>query len=76
MPSMLNRVRIKLDLPLLVAHLSREEARAMSEQEVLQWLVDAGFSRDGDCWIVSEADLGQVDPSEVLEIDTLDDGGL
>jgi hypothetical protein len=45
----------------------------MPEQEVLQWLVDAGFTRDGDYWIVTEADLGQVEPSEVLEIEPLDE---
>ncbi len=70
---MSTRVRIKLDLPLLIAHLSREDGRSVTEPEVLQWLVDAGFTRDGEHWIVTEADLGQVEPSEVLEIEPLDE---
>jgi hypothetical protein len=72
MLTMSTKVRIKLSLPLLVEHLSREERRPVPESEVLQWLVDARFTRDGDYWIVSEADLGQVEPSEVLEIEPLD----
>ena len=72
---MSNRVRIKLDLPLLIAHLSREEGRDMAAAEVLQWLQDAGFSPDGDYWTVTEADLGQVEPSEVLEVEPLDEPG-
>jgi hypothetical protein len=68
---------VKLDIPRLVANLSKEDARDTSEAEVTQWLDDAGFSRDGEWWLVSEADLGQVDPSEVLEVapDAHDDPG-
>ena len=73
MLAMSTKVRIKLDLPLLVANLSREERREMPEHEVLQWLSDAGFFRVGEYWIVTEADLGQVDPSEVLEVETFDE---
>jgi hypothetical protein len=72
MLTMSTRVRIKLNIPLLVEHLSREERRAVPESEVLQWLADARFVQDGDYWIVTEADLGQVEPSEVLEIEPLD----
>ena len=68
---MSNRVRIKLDIPLLIKHLSREDGRAFSSEEVYQWLTAAGFVRDGAFWNVSEADLGQVDPSEVLEIESI-----
>ena len=73
--TMSHRVRVKLDLPVLISHLSREEGRDVPAAEVLQWLEDAGFSRDGDYWFVSEADLGQVDPTEVLEAEPLDDPG-
>lgn len=69
---LVRRLRVKLNMPVLVAHLSREEGRDMSEEEVLQWLRDAGFSQqDENYWIVSEADLGQVDPAEVLEVQPL-----
>ena len=66
------RLRVQLNLPLLIANLSRDEGREMREEEVLQWLSDAGFSRqDHSYWIVAESDLGQVDPSEVLEAQPL-----
>jgi hypothetical protein len=67
------RFRVKLDVPRIVDHLAREEGRAFTQDEVFAWLRDAGFARDqGDWWIVSEADLGHLDPSEVLEIEPLD----
>lgn len=41
----------------------------MTRVEVEQWLADAGFVREGDeDWLVSEPDLGQLDPSEVLSV--------
>jgi len=66
MPS---RVRVKIDLARLKAHLSREEGRPLSDEEVVRWLQDAGFvsGREG-YWIVAESELGHLDPSEVLEI--------
>lgn len=68
---MIKRVRIKLDIPAVVAHLSKEEGRALSTEEVLRWLGEAGFVRDGAYWNVAESDLGQVEPSEVLEIESV-----
>lgn len=68
---MSKRVRIKLDIPAVVSHLSREEGRTLSTEEVLKWLSDAGFVRDGTYWTVDESDLGQVEPSEVLEIESV-----
>jgi hypothetical protein len=53
---------------MLLAHLSREEGRPVSEADATRWLEDAGFVRSSDYWIVSEADLGQLDPSEVSEV--------
>ncbi len=70
---MQRRLRVKLNMPVLIAHLSRDEKRALSEQEVTAWLKDAGFSRHEETyWIVSEPDLGQVEPDEVLEVEPLD----
>jgi hypothetical protein len=70
------RFRVKLNIPAVVRHLSREEGRSISEDEVFTWLQEAGFTRDAanpELWIVSEADLGQVDPSEVLSLNPIDE---
>jgi hypothetical protein len=73
------RLRVKLDLPAISDHLSREEGRRFSEQEVRTWLQEAKFTLDaantaaGERWIVNEADLGQLEPSEVLHVERLDE---
>jgi hypothetical protein len=70
----MRRVRIKLDFAALLAHLSQQEKRQVGLEEALTWLEDAGFKREGDDrFIVAEKDLGQLDPSEVLEAEPLDD---
>lgn len=66
---MARRLRVKLNLPLLAANLSKEDARTVTEAEVSQWLRDAGFAQSGEWWFVAEPDLGQIDPSEVLAIE-------
>lgn len=63
-----NRVQVKINLPVLLAHLSREEGRRVSTDEAAKWLHDAGFEPTGQYWTVVEADLGHLEPSEVLEI--------
>ena len=74
MSTMLRRIRVKINLSALLAHLSREEGRAVSRDQATQWLSDAGFSHsDDDYWLVDENDLGQLDPSEVLEISSIDE---
>jgi hypothetical protein len=74
------RLRVKLDLPAISEHLSREDARRISEQEVRTWLQEAGFTLDAssttakdETWLVDEADLGQLEPTEVLAVERLDD---
>jgi hypothetical protein len=62
------RIRVKINLPVLIGHLTREEGRHVSEADTLRWLEDAGFARKAEHWIANEADLGQLDPSEVLEV--------
>lgn len=65
-----HRVIVDIDLVALAANLSREEGgRPVGEGEVRQWLRDAGFAPHGDRWIVSEPDLGQLEPAEVLSIE-------
>jgi len=69
----MRRIRIKLDFAALLAHLSLQEKRQVSLEEALAWLSDAGFERQGDDrFIVAENDLGQLDPSEVLEAEPID----
>ena len=69
----MRRIRIKLDFAALLAHLSLQEKRQVSLEEALAWLSDAGFERQGDDrFIVAENDLGQLDPSEVLEAEPFD----
>ena len=44
----------------------------MSDDELRQWLSDAGFTREPDeSWIVSEPDLGHLDPTEVVSIEDI-----
>jgi hypothetical protein len=70
------RFRVRLNIAAICQHLSREEGRSISQDEVVIWLQEAGFTRhpeaSRDEWIVSEPDLGQVDPSEVLAIEPLE----
>jgi hypothetical protein len=67
------RLRVRINMPVVIQHLSREEQRAVSTDEVRQWLEDAGFARLNDDWEVDEADLGHLDPSEVISVEPIDD---
>ena len=64
---MMSTFWVRIDVTALRTNMSREEKRDLSEAEVLAWLKDAGFVAEGDGWTVREADLGQLDPSEVVE---------
>ena len=59
------RLLVDIDLALLAAHLAEETGEPVSDDHVRQWLHDAGFRPLGERWLVAEADLGQLDPSEV-----------
>jgi hypothetical protein len=66
------RFVIRINLPALKASLEREDRQSYSEDMVMQWLNDAGFQRVGpDAWQVDEANLGHLDPSEVLEAEVV-----
>jgi len=65
--------RVRIDLKLLGTNLSKEDGRSVSEREVADWLRDADFEASGDSWIVRESNLGQLDPSEVLSAEVVDD---
>jgi hypothetical protein len=65
---MAQRVRVKLNLPVLLKHLSRERGSKVTAIDAYKWLREAGFKRHGPCWVVKQADLGHLDPSEVAEV--------
>jgi hypothetical protein len=62
---------IRINFSLVTEHLSRADGIPYSAEEVRQWLIDAGLhpAHDDarpDEWVADEADLGHLDPSEVL----------
>jgi hypothetical protein len=63
------RLIVQLDVRRLCEHLSRVDLRPWTVEQVLHWLRDAGFTPFGDRWLVDEADLGQVEPSEVISVE-------
>ena len=69
----MRRFRITINLPALRANLSREDGRNISDDEVHKWLLDAGFKPIGSSWTVTESDLGQLDPSEVLSAEPVEE---
>jgi hypothetical protein len=62
-------LRIVIDAERLRENLSRADGRDMSADEIERWLRDAGFEPTGTGWVVREADLGQLDPSEVISVE-------
>ena len=67
---------IRINLPLVTDHLSRADGIRYNPQQVRQWLLDAGLAPAGsdagaDAWVADEADLGHLDPSEVLHAEIL-----
>ncbi len=67
---MAQQLRIRINWPRLRTNMSKQEGRAMSEDELRQWLTDAGFIREpDDAWVVNEPDLGHLDPTEVVSIE-------
>ena len=69
----MKRLRIRINVDLLRANVSEAEGRVGSEAEVLEWLDDAGFERIGDWWTCREADLGQLEPAEVIAVEDVPD---
>jgi hypothetical protein len=65
--TMTNTLRIRINWAVLLENMSKQEGRPMTDDEVRQWLTDAGFTQaDDNYWLVSEADLGHLDPTEVI----------
>jgi hypothetical protein len=57
--------RVKLDMDRLRAHLSPGSPAKADERALRRWLRQSGFEPRGDWWVVREAGLGQLAPSEV-----------
>ena len=66
--------RIRVRGELLRAHLERENNEFVSEGELREFLNNAGFTPHGDEWLVREADLGILDPEEVITIELVPNG--
>jgi hypothetical protein len=61
-----DRLRVRINVPVLRENLADLTGRSWCDAEVLAWLVDAGFSKsDGGTWLVREVDLGQLESTEV-----------
>ena len=60
--------RVTVRLEAIRRHLSAADRTGYSAAYVRQWLTEAGFKPVGDAWLVDEANLGHLDPSEVADI--------
>ena len=70
-------IRVGLRREVLREHLARENGSNPTDAAIDQWLQEAGFTHRGeDLWVVREADLGHLHPSEVstVHIEELVDG--
>jgi hypothetical protein len=62
------RYIVRLDLEALRRSLAKADRATYTLDDVKAWLRDAGFRATDNGWVVRSSDLGQVEPSEVLEI--------
>ena len=70
---MARTVLVNIDIDMLRANLARADQRDVPPEEVLRFLADAGFSKTDKGWIVTEENLGQLDPSEVLSAEFVEE---
>lgn len=63
---------ITLNWEVLRRNMAREQKKKVSDPEIKKWLKEAGFNPKGEQWLVKEADLGVLDPSEVSACDPAD----
>lgn len=67
---MAQHLRIRINWARLQQNMSKQEGRALGDDELRQWLTDAGFTHERDgSWLVNEPDLGHLDPSEVTSVE-------
>jgi len=65
--------RVKVDMNRLRAHLAPGNPAKADERAVRRWLEQSGFEPRGDWWLVREAGLGQLAPSEVTASEPMRD---
>ena len=65
--------RVKVDMERLRSHLDPENPAKGDEKAVRRWLEQSGFEPRGDWWVVREAGLGQLAPSEVAASEPMAD---
>jgi hypothetical protein len=63
---------VRINLGTLRRKMSQEEGTELSEAQIQHWLIDAGFERTDQEWIVKEEDLGHLDPSEVSSVEPVE----
>jgi hypothetical protein len=69
--------RVTLDLEGIRRGLSRADKTEHAVEDVLSWLAESGFRRvEEGAWVVTESDLGAVEPGEVRTIEALPDPPL
>lgn len=66
--------RIRINRELLRAHLEREDREHVSDARMHRQLVEAGFTPDGEHWIVLERNLGFLLPEEVITAELVANG--
>lgn len=65
--------RVKVDMDRLRAHLAPGNPARADERAVRRWLEQSGFEPRGDWWVVRQAGLGQLAPSEVAAFEPMSD---
>ncbi|HEX4123585.1 MAG TPA: hypothetical protein VHY37_02600 [Tepidisphaeraceae bacterium] len=70
---MAHTVLVTIDIEKLRGNLARADQRDVSVEEAQRFLADAGFKRTDAGWLVSEENLGHLDPSEVLSAEIIDE---
>jgi hypothetical protein len=65
----MRKIQVRIDLQSLQSGLSREDATSYTASDIRKWLQDAGFTDAGEgWWVVDERHLGQLNPTDVLEV--------
>ena len=65
--------RVKVDMERLRAHLPPGNPGKADERALRRWLRQSGFVPRGDWWVVRQAGLGQLAPSEVAASEPMDE---
>lgn len=62
---------LQLDLQKIKSSLSATEGKAVSDDEVLEFLTGAGIMRSGENWICEEISMGALGAGEILKLKRL-----